>query len=196
LASRRPLPSASIHTKRPQIERTFVGAGVRDVGDFANERRRRNPSPRNIRQSLRHGRRILCLYAYRYSSRARKCADWCCQHAWNTTPQTRARGASAASLLVGQYELLVGTGFTLASRPRFSVADNARPNSASRATPNVLVGVASLVCLVSDQRRERRKYASLYLAEIYRTEMGPQQIQRHNEIALSAASTLTFPIDR
>ena len=30
-----PLPSASIHTKRPQIERTFVGAGVRDVGDLA-----------------------------------------------------------------------------------------------------------------------------------------------------------------
>ena len=30
-----PLPLASIHTKRPQIERTFVGAGVRDVGDLA-----------------------------------------------------------------------------------------------------------------------------------------------------------------
>ena len=166
---------------------------MRDVGDLANERRRRNPSPRNIRQSLRDGRRILCPHVLGHRSRARKCADWCCQHAWNTTPQTRASRASAASLLVGQYELLVGRGFTRASRPRFSVADNARPNSASRATSD-LVGVASLVCLVSDHRRERRTYASLYLAAIYRTKVGPQQIQRHNEMALSAA--LTFPIDR
>src|SRR5262249_19145247 len=104
-----PLPSASIHTKRPQIERTFLGAGVRDVGDLANERRRRNPSTRSVRQLLGYGRRILCPHAMGHSSGTGKCADWCHHNAWNPTPQIRPSSTASppASLLVGRYGRLV-----------------------------------------------------------------------------------------
>ena len=73
-----------------------------------NERRRRSPSTSNVRQSLGHGRSILCLYAYCYSSGIGECADWYHHHARNQEAQIRpSRASLAASLFAGQYGLLV-----------------------------------------------------------------------------------------
>src|SRR5215472_1021242 len=67
----------------------------------ANERRR-NPSTRNVRQSLGHGRSSLCLYAHCYSSGTGSCADWCHHHAWNPKPEIHPNRALAARLLAGR----------------------------------------------------------------------------------------------
>jgi hypothetical protein len=91
-----------------------VGLGplVRDLGALfysrTNGRRRRSPSTRNVRQSRRHGRGILCPHAYGYSSGAGKCAGWCHHHAWDAKFQIRpSRASLAASLLAARYGLLV-----------------------------------------------------------------------------------------
>src|SRR5262249_43378225 len=94
------------HTKLPQIEPTLLrcwppngdkhsfsswgwAPWVRNLGgpfcSGANGRRRRSPSTRNIRQSLGHGRGVLCPHARGRRSRTRKSADWCHHHAWEPT---------------------------------------------------------------------------------------------------------------
>jgi hypothetical protein len=85
---------------------SIASCRVRKLGDRTNERRRRNPSTRNVRQSLGHGRRFLLPYAYGHSSGTGKCADWCCHDAWNPTPQIRPSSTASppASLLVGRYD--------------------------------------------------------------------------------------------
>src|SRR5262249_16097802 len=103
----RPLGLPLFHTKRPQIERTFPVLGCVMSGDLANERRRPNPSTRNTRQSLTHGLRILCLYAYRYSSGAGKCDGRCDHRTRNQKSKIRSSRASTTSLPIGQCELLV-----------------------------------------------------------------------------------------
>ena len=64
-----------------------------------------------------------------------------------------------------------------------------------KALIEIFAGMASLVCLVSGSDRDRRKIA-LCVAAIRRAKVGHRQIQRHNEMALSATHALTFAIDR
>src|SRR6516164_9469788 len=56
---------------------------VRNLGDRTNERRRRNPSKSNVRQSLEHGLGVLCAYARGHSSGTGKRAGWCRDDTWN-----------------------------------------------------------------------------------------------------------------
>ena len=91
-------------------------AGCVSLGDRTNGRRR-NPSTQNLRQSLGHGRCILCSHALGLSSGTGKCADWCCHDAWNRKAQICPSRASAANLLVGQHGLLVGDNINDAVMP-------------------------------------------------------------------------------
>src|SRR5262249_20671113 len=71
-----------------------------------NGRRRRNPSTRNVRQSRGHGRGILCLHAYCYSSGTGECADWRHHHAWNAKPQKPGAGVGGITgIVLGREEL-------------------------------------------------------------------------------------------
>ena len=92
-----------------------LGPLVRNLGApfcRGDGRRRRNPSTRNVRQSRGHGRGILCLHAYCYSSGTGECADWRHHHAWNAKPQKRpTRGLAASLFLAERYGLLVEKGF-------------------------------------------------------------------------------------
>jgi hypothetical protein len=63
-------------------------------------RRRRTPSTRNVRQSLGHGRGILCPYAHGHSGGTGNCADWCRHHAWDQKSKIRFNKATG-SLLAG-----------------------------------------------------------------------------------------------
>jgi hypothetical protein len=50
--------------------------------------------------------------------------------------------------------------------------------------------------LVSGLHRDERRKIAIRVATIRRTKVGYQQIQRHNEMALSAPYAFTFAIDR
>ena len=60
----------------------------------------------------------------------------------------------------------------------------------------IFAGMASLVCLVSGLHRDERRKIAIRVATIRRTKVGYQQIQRHNEMALSPPYAFTFAIDR
>ena len=65
-----------------------------------------------------------------------------------------------------------------------------------KALIEIFAGMASLVCLVSGLHRDERRKIAIRVATIRRTKVGYQQIQRHNEMALSPPYALTFAIDR
>jgi hypothetical protein len=117
-----------------------------------NGRRRRNPSTRNVRQSLGHGRGILCPYAYCYSSGTGECADWCHHHAGNQKSKIRSHKTSGA-LLAGQ-RFLVNRGSIPCFAPRpdsqrqiARVAFQAPPRNRLSFFP-----VASVTALFDDNR--------------------------------------------
>jgi hypothetical protein len=65
-----------------------------------------------------------------------------------------------------------------------------------KALIEIFAGMASLVCLVSGLHRDERRKIAIRVATIRRTKVGYQQIQRHNEMALSPPYAFTFAIDR
>jgi hypothetical protein len=65
-----------------------------------------------------------------------------------------------------------------------------------KALIEIFAGMASLVRLVSGPHRDERRKIAIRVAAIRRTKVGYQQIQRHNEMALSPPYAFTFAIAR
>jgi hypothetical protein len=64
---------------------------------------------RNVRQSLGHGRRVLCPHAHRHRSGAGKCADWCNHDTWNQKSKIHFNKPSGT--LLAEQRLLVSQAF-------------------------------------------------------------------------------------
>ena len=78
----------------------------RDDREATEPNLEREPTAANrmdLRQSLGHGRGILCPYARGHRIGTGKCADWRCHYTWNQKSQIRPSRALAASFLAGRY---------------------------------------------------------------------------------------------
>src|SRR4029077_10594641 len=84
------------------------------LGRRTNERRRRNPSTPNVRQSLRHGRGILCPHARSHRIGTGKCAGWRHHDAWNQKSKIRCNKAGG-TLPPGQRLLVLVEAASLAT---------------------------------------------------------------------------------